>query len=230
MVSFKEKDPTSSASRRTTLGARGGDCGMNFKKVIIGTGVVMSLLLSTTPAFAHVVVKPNAVGVGAFQTFTVGVPNEKENPTVGLRLVIPEGLKFVSPNVKPGWTIDVKKTGDGDSAVVTEINWTGDAIPAGQRDDFVFSAQTPAKETTLIWKAYQTYENGDVVSWDQKPGENEDDESVTPYSQTKIINDLTGSDEHAMEMADEKQSLPISLSVVAILLAAVSLALQMRKR
>ena len=118
---------------------------MNFKKVIIGTGVVMSLLLSATPAFAHVVVKPNAVGVGAFQTFTVGVPNEKDNPTVGVRLVIPEGMKFVSPNVKPGWTIDVKKTGDGENAVVTEINWTGGSIPAGQRDDAC---------SGCIWQSY----------------------------------------------------------------------------
>jgi uncharacterized protein YcnI len=35
------------------------------------------------------VVKPNEVKVAAFQTFTMGVPNEKEIPTTAIRLVIP---------------------------------------------------------------------------------------------------------------------------------------------
>src|SRR4029078_6241590 len=116
----------------------------NFKKLLIGTLAATVFLLQAGFASAHVVVKPNEVGAAAFQTFTVGVPVEKESPTVGLRLVIPEGVKYVSPNVKPGWKIDIKKQGEGEDAVVTEITWTGGEIPSGQRDDFVFSAQAPS--------------------------------------------------------------------------------------
>ena len=146
----------------------------------------IGLFLAVTLVSAHVVVKPSQVGIGAFQTFVTGVPNEKDNPTIAVRLVIPDGLKFVSPNVKPGWKIDLKKTADN----VTEINWSGGQIPAGFRDEFNFSAQAPASETTLKWKAYQTYQNGQVVSWDQEPTSNPEDESVTPYSTTKVVNDL----------------------------------------
>lgn len=138
------------------------------------------LTFGAIPSFAHVVVKPSEVGVAAFQTFSVGVPSEKDNPTIALRLVVPSGLQEVTPNVKSGWNIDVKKTGDN----VTEISWTGGSIPPQQRDEFLFSAQVPAKETTIQWKAYQTYEDGSVVAWDQ------DSKSETPFSETKIINDL----------------------------------------
>ncbi len=78
----------------------------------------IGLFLAVTLVSAHVVVKPSQVGIGAFQTFVTGVPNEKDNPTIAVRLVIPDGLKLGSPNVKPGWKIDLKKT----AVNVTEIN------------------------------------------------------------------------------------------------------------
>lgn len=206
---------------------------MNIKKTIISTSVIASLLLSVTPAFAHVVVRPNQVGVAAFQTFTTGVPNEKEIPTTGLRVVIPEGLKYVSPNVKPGWTIEVKKSGEGEAAVVTEIIWTGGSIPAGQRDDFMFSAQAPAEETTLTWKAYQTYENGEIVSWDQEPSKDHDNHDVKPYSETKVVNDLATEPAGQTEQKTASMTsndLPTMLSIVAIILSAGALYLATRKK
>lgn len=194
---------------------------MNIKKAIIGTTLVISFLFSASSAFAHVVVKPNQVGVAVFQTFTVGVPNEKNNPTVAVRLVIPEGLKSVSPNVKPGWHIDIKRTGEGENSKVTEISWTGGAIPQGQRDEFLFSAQVPAEETTLVWKAYQTYEDGEVVAWDQKSSGGHDD-GIHPYSETKIVNDLKASSAETVTHKETqkkdsvKENLPIFFSVAAL--------------
>ena len=142
-------------------------------------------------ASAHVVVKPSFVGVASFQAFDTSVPNEKDVATTSLRLIVPDGLKYVSPTVKPGWTVTSKTSGSGESATVTELDWSGGSIPAGQRDDFTFSAQAPAAPTTLMWKAYQTYANGQVISWDQSPdSKNLDNEGVTPYSRTDVINDL----------------------------------------
>lgn len=224
-----------------------------MKKIITTlTSVAVLLFVLVTPAFAHVTVKPNQAGVAAFQTFTMGVPNEKDNPTVSLRLVIPEGLEYVSPNVKPGWTINVKKTGEGEEAKVTEISWTGGSIPAGQRDDFLLSAKVPATETTINWKAYQTYENGDVVSWDQNPDamknmtdeQKEENEKTGkgPYSSTKIINDLTGSspsnESHSMKENNTMSSTDISdktqwlfgISIAALALSVVSLGMQLKNR
>lgn len=209
-------------------------------KHLVTIFVSLLLTLSLAPVtFAHVVVKPAEVGVGAFQTFTIGVPNEQDNPTVGLRLVIPSGLEYVMPNVKPGWTIETKKTGEGDppagGAKVTEIIWTEGSIPVGQRDEFVFSAKVPAKESSIKWKAYQTYENGDVVSWDQEPTKHatkKEDHSNGPYSQTAIIDDLK--QENALKAQEEKQSTEVTqtmqVSFAALALAAFTLALYLRKK
>lgn len=161
-------------------------------KLLSSLAIITSLIaLNASAVMAHVIVSPNQVGIGKFQTFSTGVSNEKEIPVTGLRLVIPDSLKYVSPNVKTGWQIVIKKTGDGENAKVTEISWTGGSIPAGFRDEFNFSAQVPASTTTLQWKAYQTYQDGTVVSWDQAPNlNNSDDDSITPYSVTNIVNDL----------------------------------------
>jgi uncharacterized protein YcnI len=186
-------------------------------------------LISVTPALAHVVVKPGQAGIASFQTFSVGVPVEKDSPTIGLRLVIPAGLAYVIPNVKPGWTITVKKTGEGEDAKVTEINWTGGNIPSGQRDEFVFSVQVPAEETTLQWKAYQTYEDGTVVSWDQKPSKEEKDDdfaNIGPYSETVITNDLkpTVQPGNASNNGNSRDTI---FSLVAIALSLSAIAMQM---
>lgn len=172
-------------------------------------------------ASAHVVVRPNTVAPGAFQTFTVGVPNEKDMATTGLRLVIPEGLQFVSPTVKPGWTITVTKDGE----TVKEIAWTGGTVPVGQRDDFTFSAKAPAAEGELAWKAYQTYADGTVVAWDQPPavaddhGETEEG-ADNPYSVTNVSE---------AEAHDEPQAAPLWLGTLAAALAVIALGLGLRR-
>ena len=201
--------------------------------------LLAGLFLTASSALAHVVVHPNEVGVGAFQTFTVGVPNEKDNPTIALRLLIPEGLGSVSPNVKPGWKIDIKKTGDGDNAKVTEIDWTAGSIPAGERDDFLFSAQVPAQASTLSWLAYQTYQNGEVVSWDQQPKTNMTDSQREemektgkgPYSETKIVNDLASASLAPVQTQTPRAvNTSLLVSIVALGLSALALGLQFMKR
>lgn len=146
-------------------------------------------------ASAHVVVKPAEAQTAAYQQFTVGVPTEGDSPTVKLRLVVPGNIEHVTPDVKPGWTIDTVKEGQGEDAVVKEIIWSGGSVPVGQRDDFEFTAQMPADKTTLQWKAYQTYADGRVVSWDQSPkpeGHGDGPSDKGPYSQTEVTDKLGG--------------------------------------
>lgn len=193
---------------------------MKFKKIAASSAALASLLVFASTAFAHVVVSPKEVGVGKFQSFGVGVPVEKEVATVGLRLVIPESLASVTPNVKPGWKIEFKKVKTGqqvadhhgemvDEERISEIIWTGGTIPAGQRDDFMFSAKVPAEAGAIQWKAYQTYADGSVVAWDaspqavadqkkamdevmkKDPNMKADEVKLNPYSETKVVNDLT---------------------------------------
>jgi uncharacterized protein YcnI len=196
-----------------------------LKRITALSSSLLFVLFAVVPAFAHVVVKPDTVGEASYQTFSVGVPNEKDSPVVDLRLIIPSGLESVSPNVKPGWTISLKKVGTGDDAKVNEIDWTGGSIPPEQRDDFVFSAKVPAKETTLAWKAYQTYQDGTVVSWDQEPSTKNGEKSKTPYSTTKVVNDLSGQNSQTAEESSSSASADAALwiSIVAGILALAAL-------
>lgn len=159
-----------------------------FKRIIQSLLIMLSLMVPSM-ASAHVVVRPAEAKTAGFQTFTIGVPNEKDISTTGLKIVIPDGLQYVSPTVKPGWQIAIEKVGEGETAIVKSITWTGGEVPAGQRDDFSFSAQLPGAPTQIKWNAYQTYANGQVVSWDQAPTAEASDEAalVGPYSTTQVV-------------------------------------------
>lgn len=172
-------------------------------------------------------VKPSEVKVASHQIFVVSVPDERDDPTVGLRLIIPAGLKSVIPNVKPGWQIEIKKVGEGEEAMVSEIIWFGGQIPPGQRDEFRFSAQAPVTETTLAWKAYQTYQSGEVVSWYQSFSNYGHGES-TP-SETKVVNDL-GSISPIALRDDSDRNLSVVIAGSAFLLAVVALGFSLRRQ
>jgi uncharacterized protein YcnI len=201
----------------------------NGVKKYIALIFTLSLLLAQS-AFAHVGVKPNKAGIGAYQVFTVGVPSEKDSATTMVRLVIPEGLESVSPNVKTGWNIELKKDADK----VTEIVWRGGSIPAHFRDEFLFSAKVPAQETALNWKAYQTYKNGETVSWDLGPNQEQpktaegksDFSKSGPYSTTEVVDDL----KPVSVPLSSRPQVSFVLSLVAVAIALVSLIIWFSKK
>lgn len=161
-----------------------------MRKFLLSVTIILLSLLSPVSVFAHAAVTPNAANIAQYQTFTIGVPTEKEIPTVMVKILIPDGVTGITPNVKPGWKITEKKTGEGETAVVTEIVWSGGVIPAEQRDEFYFRGKTPSSATTLVWKVYQTYQDGSVVSWDQTDNSAEESEDKGPASETVVVNDL----------------------------------------
>jgi uncharacterized protein YcnI len=70
---------------------------MAYRKVYymlnrIVTGLTISTIFmvsSVAVASAHVVVEPATTGIGAEQTYTMGVPNEKDQAVTAIRLLIP---------------------------------------------------------------------------------------------------------------------------------------------
>jgi uncharacterized protein YcnI len=193
--------------------------------------IIFLSIIFTPTASAHVSVKPSEVGIATSQDFSIGFGVEKDIPTTAIRLVIPEGVEEVAPYQKAGWKIDVKKDGER----VTEIVWSSGSVPAGYRETFQFRAKVPATEKTIAWKAYQTYEDGSVVAWDQDPKAeghhdevNEAEETSGPYSETKIINDLKAGS--TSEQATSQNNMPFVISFAALLIALASLALQFRKK
>ena len=157
----------------------------------------------------------------------MSVPVEKAVATTAVRIVMPTGLEYVTPTVKPGWSIEVKKEGEGEGAKVTEISWNGGTIPAGQRDDFTFSAKAPTKTGSLQWKVYQTYQDGVVVAWDKSAADqpkktdgSPDFSTSGPYSETEVIDDLNvpaeSSHEHGQQVPRPDNRWPLALSIAAI--------------
>lgn len=174
-------------------------------------------------AFAHVVVTPAKADVGTYVTFNVSVPNEKDVAVTALKLTIPDGVKSVTPTSKGGWTISTLKNGD----TVTEIDWTDGTIPNGQRQDFTFSAQAPAKAGDIHWKAYESYADGTIVKWDRTPtSDDSEGEDTGPYSITVVADDLVGP---VTAQQTPTNTLALVLSIVAVVLSAGSLLIRRRR-
>lgn len=201
-----------------------------MKKAVIVL-VSVAFLTGAGTASAHVTVKPAEAGVASFQIFTVSVPVEKDLPTTQVRLVLPEGLEYVMPTVKQGWRIDTVKKKAAQEAPIEEIIWRGGQIPNGFRDEFTFSAKVPAQAGDLNWKAYQTYRDGSVVSWDLLPGTAQpknasgtpDFSEKGPASVTKIVDDLSAKPQPPVSVKPAWSVNPNTLLLVSFLSLCISL-------
>lgn len=107
-------------------------------------------------AWAHVEVSPGQVPAGVTETFTVEVPTEKEVPTTGVRLELPEGFEATGAEAPSGWRSEVQ----GNSLV-----WTGGEIPVADSEEFSFEATVPEEAGSFALDAIQTYQDGSVVEW-----------------------------------------------------------------
>lgn len=143
----------------------------------VGAFTLACLAVAAT-ASAHVTVSPATLPQGATAELTFKVPNEESKAnTVELQLQIPIDHPIAQLLAKPvpGWTVTVHTvtltkpltTDDGTfTTAVDEVDWTGGSIPPGEYQDFQVSADPlPSDTTQLVFKAAQTYSNGDVVRW-----------------------------------------------------------------
>jgi uncharacterized protein YcnI len=187
-----------------------------MKKYLVFIVVVLVVIFPSI-IFAHSTVSPSQTSTSKYETFTLSVPTEKEVPTTSIKLVVPAGIDRFTPFVKPGWTIVTKKNEQGN---VTEIEWRGGAVPASQKDIFQFTARTAAESTSLIWKVYQTYQDGEVVSWDQDPKSGTDIKN--PYSITEVKAD-SASAASTSTTESKNDKLPLILSIAALGVSLLSL-------
>lgn len=164
-----------------------------FRKIAaLAAPAAASLMLFAAVASAHVTVSPASSSTGAWETYTLKVPSEKEIATVQVDLRIPAGAAFKQYEATPGWDVTV----EGD-----KVSWTanGDGIQAGQFQRFYFTVQNPATAGDIAWNAYQHYADGSVVQWSGDEG------SEAPHSITSIV-EASGGNTHShgsMDMADD---------------------------
>ena len=199
-----------------------------MKKAFISImGGVAAALALPAIAFAHVIVTPSQAAVGASTMFNVSVPNEKQVAVTSVKLDVPKGVENASPDELAGWNITAARDANDN---VTSITWTG-TIPTGQRADFTFKAQAPAKAGDLDWKAYQTYADGSVVNWNQNPATNGKavKDTAGPYSITKVVNDLTPDSSNSRGSNSRTATLALVFGIAALILSLGGLFLR-RKR
>lgn len=134
-------------------------------------------------ASAHVTVNPTVAQTGAWQTYSIKIPSEKELPTTKVTLKVPQGVAFKQYQPLAGWKITTEKN---DSNEVTSITWEVDGdnegILAGQFQQFNFVAQNPDAETEVAWDAFQYYSDGSIVEWTGGPSDS-NPHSITAISQ-----------------------------------------------
>src|ERR671912_912485 len=145
--------------------------------VVSGVLGLSAMLAVSAPAWAHVVVSPEKVTAGDYETLTVSVPTEKEIPTTKIRVVVPEGFLLSGVQPVPGW----EHTFEEDGGVVRAVTFTGGEIRPREFQQFLLQAQAPEEPGEYPWKAIQTYEDGSVVEWVGSP------ESEEPASVIEVV-------------------------------------------
>ncbi|HEX4099085.1 MAG TPA: YcnI family protein [Pseudonocardiaceae bacterium] len=144
----------------------------------IGTVCALALIGLAGVAWAHVTVNPHTAPQGGYTKVSFRVPNERDNAaTTQLEVNLPADHPIASVQTRavPGWTSTVQKTtlakpittDDGQvTEAVTKITWTGGRIPPGSFEEFdVSMGPLPTDTDQLVFKALQTYDNGEVVRW-----------------------------------------------------------------
>ncbi|MEK5445407.1 YcnI family copper-binding membrane protein [Paenibacillus sp. FSL R7-0331] len=205
------------------------------KLLTLAAPMAAALSLFAAVASAHVTVSPAESTTGAWETYTLKVPSEKEAATTQIDLRMPEGAEFKQYETVPGWTVTVEGN---------KISWisTGEGILAGQFQRFYFTAKNPDAAGDIAWDAYQHYADGSLVQWSGEEG------SDTPHSITEIVAAAAGSDSHShgatgsahsgsmtmdeheaiMENAESGSTSPmvyitLGISLLAFLLSAIAL-------
>ncbi|MCA1836815.1 MAG: YcnI family protein [Actinobacteria bacterium] len=144
----------------------------------VGTLCAMALFALPGTASAHVTANPGTAQQGGYTKVSFQVPNERDTAsTTQLEINFPTDHPIASVETRavPGWTSTAQKTkldkpiktDDGEiSEVISKITWTGGKIPPGSFEEFDISmGPLPTDTDELVFKALQTYDNGEVVRW-----------------------------------------------------------------
>ncbi len=159
--------------------------GIRRRAAVLAAASTAAVLALAAPASAHVTVQPGEAEQGGYAGVKFRVPNENDSAgTTKLEINLPEDKPLTSVRTRPlaGWTAVIEKRplatpitshGKQITEAVAKVTWTanpGVRINPGEYEDFEVSmGQLPTDTDTLVFKALQTYDNGDVVRWIDLP-------------------------------------------------------------
>lgn len=147
---------------------------------------LLTLALSSV-VNAHVTVVPEEAPADSYEVFTVRVPSEKEIPTTGIRVEVPEGFIVSRVEPVPGWNYEFEE----EAGVVRAITWSGGEIGETEFQQFDVQGKTPAEPGEYAWNAFQTYEGGEVVEW-IGPEDSEEPASIVRVGEASAESDSQG--------------------------------------
>ena len=143
-----------------------------------------ALLAAATPALAHVTAQPAQAEQGDYAVIALRVPTESDTAgTVKLQVTLPTDtpISSVRTTPRPGWTATltkiplnppVERNGRTLTEAISTVTWTADPgtrIGPGEFADFPLSLGPLPEVDRLVLPAVQTYDDGEVVAWDQAP-------------------------------------------------------------
>jgi uncharacterized protein YcnI len=148
----------------------------------IASLAALSVAGLATAASAHVTANPKSAEQGSYAKVSFRVPNERDGAAttkVVVHLPVEHPLASVSVRPTPGLKAEksklpkpVKSHGGELTEAVTTITWSGGEIEPGQFQEFEVSmGPLPDDTDQLMFKADQTYSNGEVVKWEEEPAE-----------------------------------------------------------
>jgi len=137
--------------------------------------------LSASAAGAHVTAQPGELPAGEFAKVTFRAPNERGVDSTRLSVELPPELDSVKVQPVTGWSYKVTKKklskprevfGETVSDYVARITWSKGIIKVPEFQEFPVSMKLPERGTFgryVVFPALQTYANGEVVRWIEKP-------------------------------------------------------------
>ena len=149
---------------------------MNARASILLFALTLGALVA--PAAAHVTIAPSELPAGSVDEITFRCPDERANSaTTKLVVQMPQDHPIASVKLRPvpGWhsSVTMRKlaapieTQHGQIvAAVDTITWQGGTIAPGEYQDFaILAGPIPSGTRQLVFKAIQTYANGEIVRW-----------------------------------------------------------------
>jgi uncharacterized protein YcnI len=154
------------------------------RTAVVAAAAAAVILAVAAPASAHVTVSSANATQGGFSTVTFKVPNESDSAsTTKLEVTLPADAPVASVSVRPmpGWTVAAEMTklqtpiemhGTQVTEAVFKITWTSSAdaaVKPGEFQTFDVSIGPLPETPQMIFKALQTYSDGNVVRWIDEP-------------------------------------------------------------
>jgi periplasmic copper chaperone A len=197
---------------------------------------VLAVLLASTGE-AHVAISPVSTYAGEMGTLSFQARHGcGDAPTTRIIVRIPEDVRVVRPQIKPGWTITTKTEKYAQPVVLghetwtegfSEVTWSGGSIPSTYMDNFVIVARMPERAGETV--RFSVEQQCEGVA---EPVQHDPEVFLTPSWRTaQTGSSSAGGGGHTPGSAGARQlPLPTILSAAALLVALIAMVLALRRR